>query len=109
MATLSTKQTKKNKNINKNKKDAELEWDDEGYPKIVIDKRSVKAIFLEVETLLAINSMFLEQLEKRVVEWSNDTKIGDIFLSMMSFFKSYTGDVNHAPSYTALFVNSRGH
>ena len=27
--------------------------------------------------------------------WTHDTKIGDIFLSMMSFFKSYTGFSNN--------------
>jgi hypothetical protein len=46
--------------------DPELEYTEEGDPKVVINPRSVKAIFLEVETLKAINSMFLQQLESKV-------------------------------------------
>ena len=49
--------------------DPELEYTEEGDPKVVINPRSVKAIFLEVETLKAINSMFLLQLEAKVTDW----------------------------------------
>jgi len=39
--------------------------------------------------------LLLEQLENRCSKWANKTTIGDVFLSIMSFLRGYTGFANN--------------
>eukprot|EP00039_Didymoeca_costata_P020148 m.340243 g.340243 ORF g.340243 m.340243 type:complete len:728 (+) comp19197_c0_seq1:225-2408(+) len=82
-----------------------LEFTKSGDPRVVIERQHVKVIFLEIESLFAINSMFLERLQAQKKIWGPSCKIGDVFLSMMSFFKSYTtfaSNFEHAMTTIAL-------
>lgn len=47
-------------------------------------KEQLRAVFSEIEVILAYNKMLLNSLEKRMAAWNSDTKIGDIFLKMVS-------------------------
>ena len=60
-----------------------LEFTAKGEPKVVVESSQVRVMFLEIESLMAINTMFLDQLETRHKAWGPDTMIADVFLSMM--------------------------
>lgn len=49
-----------------------------------------RALFSNLPTLHHINSMMLEEIESRIVEWSNDQMIGEIFAKMGPVLKLYT-------------------
>lgn len=70
-------------------------YEDGTTPRVAIDKVQVKAIFHEVESLCAVNSLLLQELEAKFETWSMTTTIGDVFLSLMSFLRGYTSFANN--------------
>eukprot|EP00911_Craspedida_sp_UC1_P002152 UC1_evm1s1655 len=62
---------------------------------VVIERGHVKSIFLEIETIYKVNSLLLDDLRVRFSEWGPDTKIADVFLAIMSYFKTYTQFANN--------------
>jgi hypothetical protein len=61
----------------------------------VISKSEIKNIFSEIEVILNYNVMLLNELEKRMDNWSQEQIIGDIFLKITDFLKVYTQYVNN--------------
>lgn len=64
----------------------------------LLTRDQVRAIFSEIEVILAYNRMLLASLKKRMETWSCDTKLGDIFMKMTDFLKVYTQYVNNYDS-----------
>jgi len=65
----------------------------------LIKQEHLKVLFPDsIEVILPYNKLFLEQLEPRVLGWSNSTMLGDIFLEFTSFMKVYTQFVKDFPN-----------
>jgi hypothetical protein len=56
----------------------------------IISKQDVQAMFPYIDILYNINKQFLLDLQARQNVWSSTQKIGDIFLKMSDFLRSYT-------------------
>mmetsp|Transcript_35187 Transcript_35187/g.88527 ORF Transcript_35187/g.88527 Transcript_35187/m.88527 type:complete len:1089 (-) Transcript_35187:25-3291(-) len=50
----------------------------------------LKTIFCNVEVIRTLNKNFVAQLKERMDAWSEEQLLGDVFLSMIPFFKVYT-------------------
>ena len=53
-----------------------------------VEKQDIKAIFSEIEVILNYNVMILGQIEARASNWTDDQRIGDIFLKTVLFNSS---------------------
>jgi hypothetical protein len=61
----------------------------------LITPDDVKAISSDIEVIVGYNSIILADLEKRLKDWNHHIKLGDVFLKMASFLKTYTQYVGH--------------
>jgi hypothetical protein len=50
-----------------------------------IEKQDIKAIFSEIEVILNYNAMILGQIEARASNWTDDQRVGDIFLKTVLY------------------------
>jgi hypothetical protein len=55
----------------------------------------VRTMFSSIEIIYSINSMLLEGLNAKMRRWSTKQTIGDVFLFMGDFLKTYTDYINH--------------
>jgi len=60
-----------------------------------VSSEEIHAIFSIVDTLYTYHSMLLEGLDRRVRQWGPETQIGDYFLQMADFLRSYSDYVNN--------------
>eukprot|EP01104_Vermistella_antarctica_P021062 TRINITY_DN92_c0_g2_i1.p1 TRINITY_DN92_c0_g2~~TRINITY_DN92_c0_g2_i1.p1 ORF type:complete len:337 (-),score=117.74 TRINITY_DN92_c0_g2_i1:91-1101(-) len=72
--------------------------------KPLITTEQIKSVFSITETLYTYHSMLLEGLERRIRDWSEESMIGDYFLSMSDFLRSYTNYVNNYDNAVALMT-----
>ena len=56
----------------------------------IVSRQDLKAVFSEIEVICGYNSMLLKQLEDRMKNWSETQLIGDIFIKMIDFLKTYS-------------------
>jgi RhoGEF domain len=61
----------------------------------VVTEREVNDIFSITSMLHTYHSMLLEGLERRVTQWGPETLIGDYFLQMAEFLRSYSSYINN--------------
>jgi len=61
----------------------------------VANRDQIRAIFSELEIVLAYNTMLLGELSCRMQKLNADTCVGDIFVKMSDFLKVYTQYVNN--------------
>jgi hypothetical protein len=66
-------------------------------PGALITPEAVRSIFADVEVILGYHAHFLADLEARLREgaWGPHGKLGDLFLRMTQFLKTYAAYVNH--------------
>lgn len=57
----------------------------EGSKSHIISEQERNVLFSDIETILALNKMFLVQVENRLRFYTNKTLIADIFLSFVRF------------------------
>eukprot|EP01122_Echinamoeba_exundans_P017841 TRINITY_DN9794_c0_g1_i1.p1 TRINITY_DN9794_c0_g1~~TRINITY_DN9794_c0_g1_i1.p1 ORF type:complete len:839 (-),score=226.46 TRINITY_DN9794_c0_g1_i1:118-2271(-) len=62
----------------------------EGSKSHIITEQERGVLFSDIETIIALNKMFLVQVENRLRFYTNKTLIADIFLSFLPHFKMYT-------------------
>eukprot|EP00698_Gefionella_okellyi_P014851 TRINITY_DN4134_c0_g7_i1.p1 TRINITY_DN4134_c0_g7~~TRINITY_DN4134_c0_g7_i1.p1 ORF type:complete len:618 (-),score=121.76 TRINITY_DN4134_c0_g7_i1:980-2833(-) len=55
----------------------------------------VQAIFSSIDVLHRVNTELLNGLQQRAANWTHYTKIGDVFLNLAPFLKSYASYVNN--------------
>ncbi len=46
--------------------------------------KELKTILFEAEVILNYNTLFLKELEARIVSWNNDSLIGDVMIKVVS-------------------------
>jgi hypothetical protein len=63
--------------------------------KPLVAENDIRVIFGSVEIIWSYNSMLLEGLNSRLIKWSSKQCIGDIFLFMGEFLKTYTEYINN--------------
>lgn len=63
----------------------------------IIDEEDVQVIFSNIETLRGVNCVFLKKLEERLGSWHDTQYLGDIFVEMAPFFKTYCTYVDNYP------------
>ncbi|KAL6051464.1 DH domain-containing protein (Fragment), variant 2 [Balamuthia mandrillaris] len=73
--------------------------------KLTTDKRwqkfltteNIKTIFYQLTIIVGFNQLFLEKLEQRLdsPEWSIDSKLADVFITMGDVFRVYAGYINN--------------
>ena len=54
-----------------------------------VDPESIRVLFCNVEVIQNLNRNFLDDLEKRLLNWTDTLVIGDVMLEMLPFFKMY--------------------
>eukprot|EP01102_Stenamoeba_stenopodia_P014614 TRINITY_DN4877_c0_g1_i1.p1 TRINITY_DN4877_c0_g1~~TRINITY_DN4877_c0_g1_i1.p1 ORF type:complete len:794 (-),score=150.51 TRINITY_DN4877_c0_g1_i1:107-2488(-) len=59
----------------------------EGFP--VLSNETISQIFCNIEEIILVNKILLSDLEKRMLEWSSNPRVGDIFEKLTHFFKMY--------------------
>eukprot|EP01103_Thecamoeba_quadrilineata_P012938 TRINITY_DN3461_c0_g3_i1.p1 TRINITY_DN3461_c0_g3~~TRINITY_DN3461_c0_g3_i1.p1 ORF type:complete len:1135 (+),score=225.33 TRINITY_DN3461_c0_g3_i1:436-3405(+) len=72
-----------------------------------ISSENVRVIFSCVEIIYNYNSMLLEAINERMKCWHPSQKIGDIFLKMIDFLKSYVDYVNNYDIATQTLLSCR--
>lgn len=60
----------------------------------VLTKEEFKSIFGNCKIIRGYNQLLLQDLEKRLTEWSDTQLLGDVFLTMVVFLKTYTQYIN---------------
>eukprot|EP01102_Stenamoeba_stenopodia_P003758 TRINITY_DN1390_c0_g1_i1.p1 TRINITY_DN1390_c0_g1~~TRINITY_DN1390_c0_g1_i1.p1 ORF type:complete len:1021 (+),score=227.99 TRINITY_DN1390_c0_g1_i1:133-3195(+) len=60
------------------------------HPDGLVNEKQCKQIFSNIEVILNYNTKLLVDLEKRVHQWSHQQLLGDIFLMITHFLKTYT-------------------
>lgn len=84
----------------KKKRAKELLGGSGGKDKLAKDKKPLlsmqdhKTIFSQTEVIYNFNNHFLQTIQERLARWHYEQTIGDIFLSVMDFYKVYTECVN---------------
>jgi RhoGEF domain len=63
--------------------------------KAPINEDTVQQVFSISEMLHTYHSMLLAGLERRISNWSGETKLGDYFLQMADFLLCYSTYVNN--------------
>jgi len=61
----------------------------------IANRDQIRAIFSEIEIVLAYNTMLFGELTKRAQNLNTETCVGDIFAKMSDFLKVYTQYVNN--------------
>jgi len=64
-------------------------------PDPFINTKDVKAIFSDLENIHSVNTILLECLNAKMKSWSSKQIIGDVFLHMADYLRSYTTYVNN--------------
>lgn len=57
-----------------------------------VTREDIIRLFANVEVLVKVNQELLDGLERRTEEWEHNSRVGDHFLRLASFFKLYTGN-----------------
>ncbi|KAJ3434383.1 faciogenital dysplasia protein [Anaeramoeba flamelloides] len=57
---------------------------------MVIPQRIIDKIFGNLNEIYQINQIFLHKLEKKILNWKEQSTIGDFFLELIPFFKLYS-------------------
>ncbi|KAJ3423449.1 faciogenital dysplasia protein [Anaeramoeba flamelloides] len=57
---------------------------------MVIPQEIIDKIFGNLNEIYQINKIFLNKLEKKILNWNEQSTIGDFFLELIPFFKLYT-------------------
>lgn len=60
-----------------------------------LSEGNIREIFSDVEMILNFNSNLLVQLEERVMKWTIQQTVGDIFIELSHFFKVYQNYINN--------------
>jgi hypothetical protein len=60
-----------------------------------LDTEDIKVMFGGLEVLLNVNSRLLASIEERMHAWSPNQRLGDLFLEMAAFLKTYTDYVKN--------------
>ncbi|KAL6062833.1 putative Cell division control protein CDC24 [Balamuthia mandrillaris] len=61
----------------------------------ILSESEVTAIFSTIKDIFALHSSFLSKLNERYSDWTEKTKLADIFLAQVDSFKVYTSYVNN--------------
>lgn len=64
-------------------------------PKPLASEADIRTMFSSIEIIYSINSMLLEGLNAKLRKWSSRQTIGDVFLFMGDFLKTYSDYINH--------------
>jgi hypothetical protein len=64
----------------------------------ILNEQEIRQIFSNVSILHSYNVMLLEGLNNRMSAWSSKQLMGDVFLAMTAFFKSYSTYINNYES-----------
>ncbi|XP_004347833.1 hypothetical protein CAOG_04008 [Capsaspora owczarzaki ATCC 30864] len=65
--------------------------------KPLLSENDIKKIFANFETILTLNTKFLNDFKKRIDNWTNEQVVGDVFLEVANFFRLYAQYVNNFP------------
>eukprot|EP00002_Diphylleia_rotans_P002280 TRINITY_DN1144_c0_g4_i3.p1 TRINITY_DN1144_c0_g4~~TRINITY_DN1144_c0_g4_i3.p1 ORF type:complete len:544 (+),score=111.42 TRINITY_DN1144_c0_g4_i3:60-1691(+) len=60
-----------------------------------VTTRDIQDIFSNVEAIHQLNESFRDKLHERLVKWSSEAMIGDIFVKMGPYLKIYTQYINN--------------
>ncbi|KAJ5076869.1 faciogenital dysplasia protein [Anaeramoeba ignava] len=73
-------------------------------PKLItVDQ--IKMLFSQIEVIYSYNNLLLTQVEERWKNWDSNQKIGDVFLQIAAFLKTYTEYVrNYNSSINTLIL-----
>jgi len=71
--------------------------------KPILAKEEVEALFSNVELILNLNKELLKRIQKKMETWTDTTVIGDVFLTISPFLKSYTQYCNNYPNAMGLY------
>jgi hypothetical protein len=63
----------------------------------IIEEEDIQIIFSNIETMRGVNCVFLKRLEDRLSSWHDTQYLGDIFIEMAPFFKTYCAYVDNYP------------
>ncbi len=55
----------------------------------LLTTKEVTTLFSNVETLRDFNKKFFKEIEKRIMTWNHNQKIGDVFIRYAPFFRLY--------------------
>eukprot|EP01103_Thecamoeba_quadrilineata_P016777 TRINITY_DN5713_c0_g1_i1.p1 TRINITY_DN5713_c0_g1~~TRINITY_DN5713_c0_g1_i1.p1 ORF type:complete len:545 (+),score=83.61 TRINITY_DN5713_c0_g1_i1:36-1670(+) len=61
----------------------------------LVKEDKLKALFKAITVIMGYSKALLTDLAERVTKWTVNTKLGDIFLKMVVFFKTYTHYINN--------------
>ena len=75
--------------------------------KPILKPEEVDAIFSNIELICNVNKELLQQLEQRVDTWSSTQLVGDVFLKMGPYLKTYSQYCNNYPAAIALYNRRR--
>lgn len=64
---------------------------------MILEEEDIQIIFSNIETLRGVNCVFLKKLEERLNCWHDTQYLGDIFVEMAPFFKTYCAYVDNYP------------
>ncbi|GAM24602.1 hypothetical protein SAMD00019534_077770 [Acytostelium subglobosum LB1] len=56
----------------------------------ILSVDDINKIFMNIETIFSLHKAFITDFEKRIESWSDTQKIGDIFLKLAPYLRSYT-------------------
>jgi len=73
--------------------------------KAILSGSQIQTLFSTISQIGNLNKKFMEDLAKRVNDWSDTQKIGDLILQFSPFFKMYTTYVNNYDAATKLLVS----
>ena len=69
--------------------------DRDSVPHLTVTRDQIKTMFLEVESLILVNTELLRRLQERYGAWSPSQTIGDVFLSVLPFLKHFKTYANN--------------
>ncbi|PRP75654.1 hypothetical protein PROFUN_08020 [Planoprotostelium fungivorum] len=64
-------------------------------PQIPVTKEDVRTIFSQVHVITAYNERLCDEIKKRICTWGINQRLGDIFVRMTAFLKTYVDYVNN--------------
>ncbi|EGG22723.1 pleckstrin domain-containing protein [Cavenderia fasciculata] len=56
----------------------------------ILSTDEINSIFMNIDTIFGIHKTFLTDFETRIGKWTDQQKIGDVFLKMAPFLRAYT-------------------
>eukprot|EP00727_Mastigamoeba_balamuthi_P004155 m51a1_g13737 putative domain containing protein (1263) ;mRNA; r:156087-161140 len=78
-----------------------------GTPGEIVPRAAIKAMFSNIEVIANFNSVLLDKLGSRLANWNETTPIGDVFIMVTVYLRSYVEYVNNYENATSTLSRLR--